>query len=293
MRRLVVFHLTFLLCLLTTTVFAQFPPRVEDHFWRRKVVNRIDLNEKVNYPFIMRESKYYNQYASGVEKRGFVSALMNGLKQGKFVAYDADSLDKALTYDQVMSKVREASGAPSDSGDGGDGGDNEDFDDVDGGGGGDDGGGGGDDWGFSDDGGDGGDEKKSDEPVSWAGGDEYAALESYFQFVEDRIFNKATSDMVYDIQYLELIWVDPGEVLRDRSICTFKYKEVMEELEKAQWKNKFNDAEYRNFREVFELRMFNSFILNVSDIAGDVQSLQEAEFRRQQLVEFEHHLWSY
>jgi len=269
---------------MTTQVFAQFPPRVEDHFWRRKVVNKVDLTEKVNQPFTWRESKYYNQYASGVEKNGFIYALMNGLKQGKFVAYDSDSLDKALTYDQVMVKVREASGvtATEDAGS-----DETDFDDV----GGEDGGEAAtDEWGFSEDT---KEEKGSDEPVDWGTNDEYAALENYFTFVEDRVFDKNRSDMVYDIQYIEFIWVDPGEVLRDKPICTFKYSQVMQELEKSQWKNKFNDAEYRNFREIFETRMFNTYILNVSNIGGDVQSLQEAEYRKQQIVEFEHCLWSY
>lgn len=285
MRRFVIFQFTLLtLCFMTTQVFAQFPPRVEDHFWRRKVVNKVDLTEKVNQPFTWRESKYYNQYASGVEKNGFIYALMNGLKQGKFVAYDSDSLDKALTYDQVMVKVREASGvtATEDAGS-----DETDFDDV----GGEDGGEAAtDEWGFSEDA---KEEKGSDEPVDWGTNDEYAALENYFTFVEDRVFDKNRSDMVYDIQYIEFIWVDPGEVLRDKPICTFKYSQVMQELEKSQWKNKFNDAEYRNFREIFETRMFNTYILNVSNIGGDVQSLQEAEYRKQQIVEFEHCLWSY
>lgn len=285
MRRFVIFQFTLLtLCFMTTQVFAQFPPRVEDHFWRRKVVNKVDLTEKVNQPFTWRESKYYNQYASGVEKNGFIYALMNGLKQGKFVAYDSDSLDKALTYDQVMVKVREASGvtATEDAGS-----DDATFDDV----GGEDGGEAAtDEWGFSEDA---KEEKGSDEPVDWGTNDEYAALENYFTFVEDRVFDKNRSDMVYDIQYIEFIWVDPGEVLRDKPICTFKYSQVMQELEKSQWKNKFNDAEYRNFREIFETRMFNTYILNVSNIGGDVQSLQEAEYRKQQIVEFEHCLWSY
>jgi hypothetical protein len=285
MRRFVIFQFTLLtLCFISTQVFAQFPPRVEDHFWRRKVVNKVDLTEKVNQPFTWRESKYYNQYASGVEKNGFIYALMNGLKQGKFVAYDSDSLEKALTYDQVMTKVREASGVTTTE----DGGEDTGFEEVDGGG----EEGATDEWGFSDDKA-GEDDKGSSEPVDWGTNDEYAALENYFSFVEDRIFDKNRSDMVYDIQYVEFIWVDPGEVLRDKPICTFKYKEVMEELEKSQWKNKFNDAEYRNFREIFETRLFNTYILNVSNIGGDVQSLQEAEYRKQQMVEFEHCLWSY
>ena len=48
---------------------AQHPPRIEDHFWRRKVVNRIDLNEKINAPLIKRESPYYTDNDQYTDKR--------------------------------------------------------------------------------------------------------------------------------------------------------------------------------------------------------------------------------
>ena len=68
---------------------AQFPPRIEDHFWRRKVVNRIDLEEKMNKPLVKQESGYYRggedegEYAG---KDGIVSALFTGLRENKFTA---------------------------------------------------------------------------------------------------------------------------------------------------------------------------------------------------------------
>lgn len=272
-----------------TQVFAQFPPRVEDHFWRRKVVNKIDLTEKINQPLVMKEHDMYKQYNQGVDKKGLVVALMEGLKAGKYIAYNTDSLDKHLEYAQVMAILNEASGKAKadesiDEGDGG-------FDDMSGDG----GDAGGDDWG--DEFGMGEEEPAAgDKPASGEisfGGDEYAPLENYIMFIEDRIFDKNRSDMVYDIQYIQLYYVDPGGVLRDRAICTFKYKEVMDLLDNTQWKNKFNDAEYRSMREIFELRLFNSYIVNVSNINYGVQSLEEAEYRKQQLVEYEHHLWSY
>ena len=46
-----------------------------------------------------------------------------------------------------------------------------------------------------------------------------------------------------------------------------------------------------NMREIFELRLFSSYIINVS--GRGVRTLAEADFRRNQLVEFEHHLWCY
>lgn len=282
---------TILFLATTSQLFAQFPPREEDHFWRRKVMNKIDLTEKVNLPLIAREWSWYRQYNQGTETKGLIVALMEGLQSGKFNAYATDSLDKALDYAQVMDLMKEARGEKKTEESGGG------FDeDVDG-----DGGeteeGGGSDWDFGDEfgvsGEDEGGEKKPEGDIVFGAGDEYAPLENYITFIEDRIFDKNRSAMVYDIQYISLYFVDPGGILRDRSICTFKYKEVMEFLEKTQWKNKFNDAENRNMREIFELRLFNSYIVNVSNINFGVNSLEEAEFRKQQIVEFEHNVWSY
>lgn len=281
--------------LTTSQLLAQFPPRVEDHFWRRKVMNKIDFTEKVNLPLIAREWSWYRQYNQGTETKGLIVALMEGLKSGKYIAYATDSLDKPLDYSQVMGILQEARGEKKTETGGS--GDDSGFDDVGGDGG--DGGeeaGGGDEWGFGDEFGMGEEaapEKKADEPISFGAGDEYAPLENYITFVEDRIFDKNRSAMVYDIQYISLYFVDPGGILRDRSVCTFQYKQVMDHLENTQWKSKFNDAENRNMREIFEYRLFNTYIVNVSNINFGVQSLDEAEYRKQQIVEFEHNLWSY
>lgn len=277
---------------------AQFPPRPEDHFWRRKVVNRIDLGEKINAPLIKRESPFYTdgQYA---EKEGLVMALFNGLKAGKYNAYQHDSLSKPMSYEEVLRRIQEIEGSLSGEGD---------FDseygleEGDGGGGFDDFGGEDEtDWGFADD------EFATEDFSDDLGGDpllddtglgggnfgdfDPAPFENVIQFVENRIFDKNRSDMVYDIEFIEIIWTDPGEALPEKVLCTFRYDEVLETLDNTQWKNRFNDAEYKTLREVFELRLFHSYIINVSGVG--VRTLEEAESRRQQLVEFEHHLWSY
>lgn len=273
---------------------ARIPPRVDDHFWRRKVVNRIDLQEKINEPLTYVEDPGIYGNPSFGETRGVVVSLINGLKSGKYLAYMPDSLNKSLTYEDVVKIAQKIDG--SNSSGGGDDWDSEDsggFDDFDGG---DDFGG--DDWGsdFGDDSGDdlGGGEGDSDPFAAGAaveGDFAIGPFESVLEFIEDRIFDKNRSDMVYDIQYLRLVWVDPGETLPDKNFICFRYADVLETLEDTQWKNKFNDAEYRNMREIFEMRLFSSYIINVS--GRGVRTLPESDFRRNQLVEFEHHLWSY
>ena len=266
---------------------SRIPPRLDDHFWRRKVVNRIDLDEKINAPLREVEDMAIYGQTSYSETQGIVAALMNGLKSGKYLAYKSDSLDKSLTYDDVIKMAQEIEG------DGGGGGD-DDWDD--------DGGGfddfdAGDDFG-DDDFGDGGfDDLEGDTDPFGGGGssdeEEFslAPFETVIEFIEDRIFDKNRSDMVYDIQYIRMVWVDVAETLPDKNFIVFKYSDILETLEDTQWKNKYNDAEYRNLREIFELRLFNSVIFNVS--GRGVKTLAEADFRRNQLVEFEHNLWSY
>ncbi len=291
MQRLILF--SFLFLAFGLQAFAQFPPRQDDHFWRRKVVNRIDLNEKINAPLIKRESQYYTDNSTYTEKEGLVMALFTGLKKGKFVAYHPDSLNVALSYDNILQRIQTFEGSLSGGGDFDAGmGDSGGFDDFEGDDFGDDFVDDGDDWGeFGDDLDLGGEDDLGGAMGGFSGDFDPGPFENVIHFVENRIFDKNRSDMVYDIEFIEIIWTDPGETLPEKRLCTFRYKDVMETLEQSQWKNRFNDAQYRTLREVFELRLFHSFITDVSGVG--VRTLDEAELRRQQIVEFEHHLWSY
>jgi hypothetical protein len=265
------------------------PPRVEDHFWRRKVINRIDLTEKINEPLVAVEDPSLYQMGQGAygERNGVVVSLINGLKSGKYLAYHPDSLHKALTYDEVVKMAQQIQGgaATDDELDEG----SDEFSDFDAGG--DFGGdefteeGSGDDLGSS--------EGDSDPAASTAveGDFRVSEFETVMEFIEDRIFDKNRSDMVYDIQYIRLVWVDPAETIPDKNFVCFKYSDIISTLENTQWKNKYNDAEYRNMREIFELRLFSSIITNVS--GRGVPTLEISDFRRNQIVEFEHHLWCY
>lgn len=136
MKRLAFLSLMLLLSGVTAEIVAQIPgsripPRVDDHFWRRKVVNRIDLTEKINEPLTYAESPgLYGNPAYG-ETQGIITALINGLKSGKYLAYHPDSLNKSLTYEDVVKIAQQIEG----NGGGGESFDEEDsgFDDFDGG----------------------------------------------------------------------------------------------------------------------------------------------------------------
>lgn len=275
-------------------------PRKDDHFWRRKIVNRIDLNEKINKPLIALEDRFYTDESQYTEKEGLIKSLFNGLKKGLYVAYHPDSLEVALSYDDVLKRIQDNEGSLV--------GDGDDLEGLEGEG-----------EGFEESGFDEGFEDEGFEEEEWgfeddsefaeefddmsgegdAGAGDPAEMgefdtgpyENVIHFVEDRIFDKTVSDMVYNIEFIEIIWTDPGETLPEKRLCVFRYEDILETLEGTQWKNRYNDAEYRSMKEIFDMRLFHSYILNVS--GNGVNSLDEAEHRREQLVEFEHHLWSY
>lgn len=258
---------------------AQHTIRPDDHFYRRRVVNRIDLREKVNRPIVYHQSAIYGSNGQRPGE-GLVVALLEGLENGTYTAYDPEDLSRAMSYEEVVGRMKEFEGQLEAS----EGGmwdleEEEEWEPA-------------IDTGFPSD-----DltANLDDEPIVWeapaADKPDLGPYENVIQFVEDRIFDKARGEMVYRPDFFQLVWTDPGESLPEKYLACFRFTDVAESLENVSWNNRFNDAETRNLREVFEMRMFHSYIIDVS--GQGVRTLPESEIRRQQLVAFEHHLWSY
>ncbi|MDX2248614.1 MAG: hypothetical protein SF052_17645 [Bacteroidia bacterium] len=274
--------------LLTTVQSLTGQPHIrsEDHFWRKRVVNRISLVEKINQPLIRYASAYYSGENRFTETDGIVQSLVNGLKKGKYQAYDPDDWKKILNYEDVLARMVEFDQALMID-------DSEEWEDED------------VEEAF--------DKNASDEWVyeetseQWASPFEtdpqaqtpdpvvkpidFAPYEEVIHMVEDWIFDKNTSTMVKQIDYFEVIWADPTGALPEKVLARFMWEDVKDQLDQTQWKSRFNDAESRSVKEVFDLRIFHSFMINVG--GNPVISISEAERRRQELVEFEHHLWNY
>lgn len=290
------FVLASLLCLLGVSAAAQYAPRTDDHFFRRRVLSRIDLQEKVNRPLIEKEKGTYVASDSRYKyTQGIIEALVQGWREGKYLAYRPDSLHIEMKYPQFVEKINKKNGTVGTTTTG-----------TDAAGGGDEFGGdefGGDDFGGDEFGGDefGGDEFGGDAGTATTGTGDVAAVPATqldlgvlgyaMEIIEDRIFDKGRSDMVYDIKYIRLMYVDPDGKLAMEPMVAFSYRDVLETLDDTQWKNRFNDSENRSMREIFDLRLYNSFIVDVSGRQSN--NLQESEQRKQQLIEMEHHLWSY
>jgi hypothetical protein len=269
---------------------AQSNLREDDHFTRTLAVSRIDLDEKMNRPIAEAADPALYTNAS---QAGMIDALMRGLKEGRYKAYHPDTLNKSMNWDELKVICEQMYGTE----------DEEIF--------------------FN--------EVEIDESCDWCDDSEeeewvsvsnvvsdsdpfiseasyvesiggytddgnfgdvlLAPMNSVVELIENRIFDKNRSDMVYDIAYIRIVWVDPGETLPDQNVICLKYADVVETLEACQWTNRFNEAEHRNLREVLELRLFNSYDLQTG--SRNYRTLAESNYHRNQQIAFEHHLWSY
>ena len=281
----------FAVCLIASaTAFGQMPddkPRIDDHFQRWKTYTRIDLSEKVNRPLndlqftnagsiepIYEEALYPDRY--GVKafdfRKGIVDALLKSLYDGKVATiYESGALHKPMTKEAAIARLERISGFQTEETEGG----GEE--------------GGGEELG-TDEGDGSGD--PGEEADAGAFQQKLNAMKDfcnkYIDLVEDRIFEKNKSDMYYDIQY---ICVTPENEANPKGtgLC-FAWDDVKEILDETQWKNRFNDAEHRTAREIFELRLFHCFSFNITGYNGN--DLNEYELFKQKMIEFEHHLWS-
>ena len=264
-------------------------PRLEDHFWRKRVRFRVDMKEKINKPINETENSIYDEkskiYNANKDKyeyrRGIIQALLEGYANGMIDGFRSDTLDLPLEFPQfkVLYDKRTDGGGGSEGGDDSGGGMDEE----------------GDDWGFDDfedesSGGSG--ESGGDDviPIGPSSQTQFTDIPAFFDVIEDRIFDKNKSEMFYDLHYIILYATGSNNI--DEPIVAFRYDDVTDIiLNKCMWKNRFNDAEYKTLKEVFEFRLFNNYVLNVS--GSEPKTVYEAEKRRLQMIEFEHNLWEF
>ncbi len=282
------------LVLVASKLTAQSGPsrRADDHFWKKRVVMRLDLQDKINKPLIVGNANFNREYVRGEDPRyqantrGMVYALMNAWKGSKIVGYNGDTLYKTMDVATFEKKLQKFSGTlvpAAGEGDASTGeGDDTEFDIGEG-----------DDTGFD----------IGEEDVSSTAKDEtkplvptegnYESLEYFVEFVEDRIFDRIRGEMVYKLKFIRLVLSHPEGTIPDENAVCFKFDDpiVTEILANTQYKNRFNDSEDKSIKDVLDSRQFTGIVSSVSGLG--VNSVEEAETRRQQLIQFEHNLWSY
>ena len=129
------------------------------------------------------------------------------------------------------------------------------------------------------------------------------------QLKEDLIFDKQRSRMYYDVHAITFLVPSdhPANIKGiEIPIASFIYRDVVSVLRdnpNAVWYNPQNDAQHKSIADAFELRLFSSYIIKVSnpddaylvDIYGgdQLKGIMSSQWAAFELLEFEHNLWEF
>jgi gliding motility associated protien GldN len=139
---------------------------------------------------------------------------------------------------------------------------------------------------------------------------EYRPKELYqMELKEDMIFDKKRSRMYHDIKTITLLvpsTLSSNTSGIEKPIGTFKYSDLVKVFrnnpDKAIWFNSQNDAQHKNLADAFELWLFNSYIVKVSNpndsrldeiYGGQQQGILASQQAASDLIEYEYNLWSF
>jgi gliding motility associated protien GldN len=277
MEHKIIFTLMFL-SLLSGNVFSQGtinansvrPVHSSDIFYKKSVVRALDLREKQNKPMFSRNQE-------------ITKILVEAVENGKLTPYNNDSLLTAITIDQFRDRITVPSvlarfdiNNPEDTVNA--------FIEH------------GPEW------------RKF---ISENSGPEYYFAKDLYQMEikEDIIFNKETSRLTYDIHSITLfVPADHPANIRGIQIpvASFRFKDLVKDVFRdnpnAIWFNSQNDAQHKSLADAFELRLFSSYIIKVSnpddaylsDIYNDQQKgILASQWAAHEILEFEHNLWEF
>lgn len=240
------------------------PTHTSDVMYQKTVTRALDLREKCNEPLFARNKEITTLIIDGVTN-GFVNAYVN------------DSLNTQLSLTDFYKKMQSPALAALST-------DTVDlFLEY------------GENW---------------RQIVEFIKAEKYMSRDFYqMEIKEIVLFDKQQYKWVYDIQAIT-IFVPADHPLNTRGIqiavASFSYKELAEKLfkdnPKAIWYNVENDRENKNLADAFDLRLFSSYIIKVSnsqdqylsDIYSDEQKgCMASNWSAEKLMEYEHNLWEF
>ncbi len=270
MKKSVLSFATALLCISVVSAQNEIntsvrPVHNSDVMYKKTITRALDLREKQNMPL----------YSRNME---MTALLIDAISKGTIKAYENDSLQKQLTLDEFSTKLLTPDAITMMKMD-----TNELILEH------------GDEW-----------KAVRDGMLS----ERFTARDLYqLELKENVLFDKQRSRMYYDIQSITLYI--PAEHPKNEkgiqlAVASFSYKEIVENLfkdnPKALWFNTQNDREHKNLADAFDLRLFSSYIVKVSngndaylsDLYNDQQKgIMAASWAAQELMEYEHNLWEF
>lgn len=261
-----------------------------DVMWKKSVVRGVDLREKQNKPL----------FADGME---FSRLILDAVLEGVITPYASDSLDNGarLTVDEFRTAyvVPGATTVVEEE-------EETNLDDL-----------GDDAWGGWD-----AEETPTDDGLGDVASNNLGGVDLntaiffeprdlyQIEINEDVIFDNQRSVLVYDPQSITLyVPADHPDNVRgiQSPIATFSYRELVEKVfkdnPKAIWFNPYNDSEHRNLEDAFELRLFSSYLIKISNpsdeylvdtYGGDPRvGIMASQWKAFEMLEYEHNLWEF
>ena len=248
------------------------PIHTSDIMYRMGVWRRMNLKNPVNQPF----------FAQGNE---ITKIMVDAVKDGRLVPFTNDSLTTPMTKEEFIANITQEDGGGADAPAA------EGFTD---------------DFGWGSEGGS--NDGFGAAAPAVAISNEYFASDLYLlDLREDLIFDKTRSRMYFDLLAISMVLpAEKNPAGYEKPIATFRYKdlaELFEQTPNAKWYNTFNRAEDKKLTDAFDLRLFHSFIIKMSnprdrrldDIynqspEGGLIASQQMEHK---LIEMESDLWDY
>ncbi len=233
--------------------------RKADVMWKKRVWREIDFRQKMNHAFYYPVVPHNNW-------RNFITVVLDGLRENKFVAYDAqnnptDEFLVPLTYNQLMERESDSIRKTLKRG-------YFPYDDYD--------------------------------TVIFSRFDPTRVMR--LQIKEDWYFDKQRSQlMVRIIALCPVLMVErEGQEFR-KPLFWISYDQARDVLARSEIFNRQNSAERRTFDEVFWKRLFDSYVYkeenvydrNIGSYALGIDALLESERVKNEILNFEQNLWEY
>lgn len=125
------------------------------------------------------------------------------------------------------------------------------------------------------------------------------------QIKEDWVFDEETSTMIVRIIGLAMVRdrIDPttGEILGSEIMFWLYYPDLRDVLVRHEVFNDKNSARTLTFEDIFEMRLFNSYIVKednvydrfIENYATGIDQVLESERIKEQIFDYEHNLWEF